>query len=178
MANTKPKAAKSTPDYSLDPVIEFIDAHTQLLMETQEGSPNALENAVGVLLSVKTEAKVVEGLKEEECRFTMIELDSKRKPFLTLLNILERAEKYLKDRILKEYAGTDALVDEETGGTVTFKQTWTHELLDDKAVPAEYLVVSSSKVQAAVDNGIRNIPGIRIFQARTVVATPCDPLVE
>ena len=178
MVNKNAKAAKSTPDFSIDPVIETIDAHVELLKETPDGSPNALTDAVGVLLSVKSEAKVVEYLKEEECRFTMIELDSKRKPFLALLKLLEKAEKYLKGRILTEYTGTDVLVDPETGGVVSFKQTWTHELLDEKAVPLEYWSVNAAKVQVAVDNGLRTIPGIRIFKTRTVVATPRDPLAE
>ena len=47
MASKADKAAKSTLDFTIDPVIETIDAHVELLKETPDGSPNALTDAVG-----------------------------------------------------------------------------------------------------------------------------------
>lgn len=43
-------------------------------------------------------------------------------------------------------------------------KTWKHEVTDASQVPAEYLMVDDAKVKAAIKEGVRLIPGIRIYQ--------------
>lgn len=47
--------------------------------------------------------------------------------------------------------------------TVTVKR-WTWDLVDIKKVPEEYFVLDNAAITAAVRNGAREIPGIKIYQ--------------
>ena len=42
---------------------------------------------------------------------------------------------------------------------------WTHEVTDATKVPSEYLMVDEKKIREAIATGVREIPGVRIFQA-------------
>lgn len=41
---------------------------------------------------------------------------------------------------------------------------WKHEVVDAAAVPREYLMVDEAAIKAAVKAGIRDVPGVRIFE--------------
>jgi hypothetical protein len=49
-------------------------------------------------------------------------------------------------------------------GTMSTLSVWDFEILNIKEVPREYLELNHSKVKAAIKNGIRNIPGLQIFE--------------
>jgi uncharacterized membrane protein YqiK len=49
-------------------------------------------------------------------------------------------------------------------GSATMVKSWTFEVTDPAAVPREYLVVDEKALRAAVKDGIREIPGVRIFE--------------
>ncbi len=48
-------------------------------------------------------------------------------------------------------------------GRATIRKRWVHELVDEMRVPREYLMVDDRLVRAAIGDGVREIPGIRIF---------------
>jgi hypothetical protein len=53
------------------------------------------------------------------------------------------------------------------GGSSSVKgitKTWVHEVEDINLVPREYLMIDDAKVKAAIKDGIRIIPGIKISQ--------------
>ncbi len=50
------------------------------------------------------------------------------------------------------------------GGTVSTRKRWTYEILDISLVPKEYLIVDPVKVNGQIKIGIREIPGIKIFE--------------
>jgi hypothetical protein len=52
---------------------------------------------------------------------------------------------------------------------VTITKVWDWELLDAAPVPREYLSVDPTKLNAAVKAGVREIPGVRIFETSKVV---------
>lgn len=58
-----------------------------------------------------------------------------------------------------------------TGGALASASTkWTHEVLDPSLVPRNYLMVNEAAIKAAVAGGLRNIPGVRIFETvRTAI---------
>lgn len=58
-------------------------------------------------------------------------------------------------------------VPKTTEGITTVK-TWTYEVENIDKVPREYLALDSGAVMRAVREGIREIPGIRIYQKETV----------
>lgn len=47
-------------------------------------------------------------------------------------------------------------------------KTWTFDLEDLSEVPREYLVLDETKVRAAIKEGARHIPGIRIYQKESI----------
>lgn len=49
-------------------------------------------------------------------------------------------------------------------GTVSAKKVWDFEIVDASAVPPEFLMVNEKAIRAAVKAGVRNIPGVNIYQ--------------
>jgi len=170
------KKEAAAVDYSASPSTEVLAAHATLLEAGGSKGQEWVQEATPLLIDVKVEAKAVEEKKEAATRFTRIKLDEDSRPFNTVLKILDKIEKVLKVRLLQEYSGADTIVVPEEG-EVAFREKWVHEVSEWKDVPREYYSIDASKIQLAIDNGMRNIPGVRIFKARTVVVTP-KPKVE
>jgi len=56
-----------------------------------------------------------------------------------------------------------------TGAGSSFaKRPWKHEILDASLIPREYLVVNETAIRRAIADGIREIPGVRIFQTTEI----------
>ncbi|HDK16971.1 MAG TPA: hypothetical protein ENG75_03395 [Nitrospirae bacterium] len=55
------------------------------------------------------------------------------------------------------------------GSTSSVRKTWQHKVVDPDLVPRKYMMVDESAVKAAVKNGVREIPGISIFEDSSVV---------
>jgi hypothetical protein len=53
-------------------------------------------------------------------------------------------------------------------GTATAKKKWTYEIEDENLIPREYMTADLKKIGAVVKAGIRNIPGVRIFEEDTL----------
>lgn len=47
---------------------------------------------------------------------------------------------------------------------VSTKMVWTFEIIDESTLPREMLSVDTKKIKAAVDFGMRDVPGLRIYQ--------------
>lgn len=56
-----------------------------------------------------------------------------------------------------------------TTDTTTTRKDWKHEILDEAKIPREYLVIHEGKIREAIRRGVREIPGIRIYQKETMV---------
>ena len=52
----------------------------------------------------------------------------------------------------------------KTIGAVTVKKVWTFQVDDQTKIPQEYLVVDEVKVRVAIRAGVRQIPGITVYQ--------------
>lgn len=58
----------------------------------------------------------------------------------------------------------------DLGAVASLRRTWRYDLLDIAAVPREYLYLDPSRVNAAIKAGVRDVPGLRIFEhTETVV---------
>lgn len=56
-----------------------------------------------------------------------------------------------------------------TGGTtVAARKRWTFQVIDAAAVPREYLGVNESALRKAVQSGLREIPGVHIFETEVL----------
>jgi hypothetical protein len=54
-------------------------------------------------------------------------------------------------------------------GSAHQRKIWTYEVLDPALVPVEYKIVNEQSIRDAIKTGIREIPGVRIFEeTRTV----------
>ena len=68
--------------------------------------------------------------------------------------------------------GTElATTSQATDGSVQVKMLWTFEVEDAAAVPLEYHTLDTTKIRAAVRAGVREIPGVRIFQHEQVAVS-------
>ena len=57
----------------------------------------------------------------------------------------------------------------ETGSSVHLRKDWVWDVLDISLVPGKYLVVDKVSINQAVKSGIREIPGVRIYEVETAV---------
>ena len=53
-------------------------------------------------------------------------------------------------------------------GKATMVATWKYEITDRNQVPDEYLMVNDSAIKQAIKSGIKNIPGVRIYEDHTI----------
>lgn len=53
---------------------------------------------------------------------------------------------------------------------VTVSKVWKWELVDPSQVPSEYWSIDASKLDAALKNGVREIPGVRVYEDARVIA--------
>jgi hypothetical protein len=60
-------------------------------------------------------------------------------------------------------------IDSEYGTLAHGRQTWKFEVVDMKAVPRGFLLIDRASVNKAIHAGLRNIPGLHIYQVETTV---------
>lgn len=49
-------------------------------------------------------------------------------------------------------------------GAAQTKMVWTFEIVEPEKIPMEYWEVNEARIKSAIDAGLRDIPGVRIFQ--------------
>ena len=62
-----------------------------------------------------------------------------------------------------------AKVTRTESGSASQRKVWTFEIINEKAVPAEYRIIDEQLIKDAVRMGTRDIPGVRIFEETKVV---------
>jgi len=55
------------------------------------------------------------------------------------------------------------------GSSTSMRANWVHEVLDPDLIPSKYLMVNESAVKAAIKSGVREIPGIKIWNDEQAV---------
>lgn len=53
-------------------------------------------------------------------------------------------------------------------GAISAKKVWEFEVIDESKVPNEFKIVNEKAIRAAVKAGVRNIPGVKIYQTETL----------
>jgi hypothetical protein len=129
-----------------------------------------LGQAADMLFAIARMLKKFEDEKEEATRTLKIKYDLASKPYLDAAKAIKVKDKELRDAVLENYKGHESIVTEN--GEVIFKRPWTYVVADMAQVPDEYLTVDNVKVANAIKDGLRNIPGLSIFQTRTLTVTP------
>lgn len=54
------------------------------------------------------------------------------------------------------------------GGSTGVRKTWVFEVVDETLVPSNYLMVDEGAISLAVREGVREIPGVRIYQQESL----------
>jgi hypothetical protein len=49
-------------------------------------------------------------------------------------------------------------------GSVSTKMVWDFEIVDEVKVPRNFMIVNEKAIRAAVKAGVRNIPGVKVYQ--------------
>ena len=66
----------------------------------------------------------------------------------------------------------DTVARSDDGSSAFIKQPWVYEITDEEAIPREYCVPNPTKIKEAIKAGIREIPGVKIFQdVQTTIRT-------
>lgn len=120
------------------------------------------------------------GFKQAIEPLEAIEADIKRKMVVYRREEAERQEKE-RQRLLKkseemktekkqeEYKDKAAEIQQETkveskSGTMRFRKVWKFELVNGNEVPRQYLEVNETAIRKAITAGVREIPGVRIYE--------------
>lgn len=53
-------------------------------------------------------------------------------------------------------------------GALTAKKIWTFDVLNLDRVPRQYLILDDKKINAVIRGGVREIPGLKIYQKETI----------
>jgi hypothetical protein len=152
----------------LSPVIETYVVHSELLGLDTLHKADWIKQGAELLLDVTKEVKRIEEEKEEKSRVKKIQYDSVVKPFNTVLSILKKIVDGLRERLVKENED-GAVISIPGSGKIEWRDGWKVTVMNEKEVPDIYRVVSESKLQTAVDNGLRSIPGCKIEKKWTPV---------
>lgn len=48
--------------------------------------------------------------------------------------------------------------------TTRTRRMWTYDIVDENRIPREYLMVDKTEIMKAVSSGVRDIPGVKIYQ--------------
>jgi hypothetical protein len=88
-----------------------------------------------------------------------------------------KEEERLKAEKLLQSSGknTDLIVEstipdviESQSGEIRTVRRWTFDIIDETKIPREYFCIDSEKIQAAIiKDGVRDIPGLKIYQKET-----------
>lgn len=92
-------------------------------------------------------------------------------------NKLEQIEENLKDKINKwnekrkempfeSHIDLEIRVDD---GVLYTQKKWEFNIDDSSLIPREYMIVDDRKIKEAISNGIRNIPGVDIYEKHELV---------
>lgn len=98
-------------------------------------------------------------VKEYESKLEQIENNLKNK----LDEYLKRASSTNNSSFISK--SREMLVED---GKLTKAKKWAWELEDEQSIPREYLTLDEKKIDEAVKQGIRNIPGIKVFEKEEI----------
>lgn len=97
-------------------------------------------------------------VKDVEAKMEVIEENLKNK--------IEQWNLIRKEQPFENVIALELKVDD---GQLYTQKKWDFTVDDSKAIPVEYLTLDEKKIKEAIANGVRNIPGVQIFQKEEIV---------
>lgn len=150
------------------PVARAAESYAIVDAETMEGGVNFLGKV----------KEAYDRVERTRVFFTKPLLDIKKTydaRFKPILDELEKAEKTLKTKMtdyrltLPENAPT-ASTTKTADAKVTFIKKWKHRVVDAAKVPDAFWKIDDDKIAEQVRSGLRNLPGVEIFEVEEVRA--------
>jgi hypothetical protein len=122
-------------------------------------------------------ATIENGLKQKLTSYRIVQEQKRREAEQKAIAETERLNKKLaKDaekkgieapQIMKPVLPKEQKAIRTESGVASGRKTWTFELADLGKVPREYMTLDERKVNDAIKAGLRNIPGLRIYEKET-----------
>ena len=166
LAGTIKKIAKTVEDARKDytaPFNDHIKAVNGLAKEIAAPLDTGMRHLTGQLNQYAAKVELERRKAEEEAR-RQAEAEQKR------LNAEAKAagvEAPLVPEVLPAKPEKAAVRTE--AGTSYQRKTWTFEVEKPDEVPREYMLLNEGAVRAAIKNGVRTIPGLKIFETTSTV---------
>ena len=160
------KIAKTVEDARKDytaPINDHVKAVNGLAKEVSAPLDDAIRHLTGQLNQYAAHVELERRKAEEEAR-RQAEEEQKR------LNAEAKAagvEAPTVPEVLPAKQEATTVRTEE--GTAYQRKTWTFSVEKLGDVPREYMVLNESAVRAAIKNGVRSIPGMKIFETTNTV---------
>ena len=151
--------------------ISNIVLHYEDLTKSKMKGKAWVKMAAPLLFIIAEANKLLATEKEDTIRLTKTKLDVEGKPFNDQIKAIGKLDKELRAKFMKEYTDTETL-DVPGSGEIIIKQPWTFTVIDSLQIPEEYWCVDMSKIADEVKNGVRNIPGVIVYQDRTMTVMP------
>ncbi len=159
------------------------------LIKTDEDVTKATE----VLVKIKDQIKAYEDERQEYTKPINETLRKLNARFKELTEPLRNGERILKDAIVeyraikeekraeqeaklqKKNGNTDIVVEsslpdivESKSGETRITRRWVFEVIDENKIPRGWLTIDERKINDAIKEGVRDIPGLKIFQKEDI----------
>jgi SMC interacting uncharacterized protein involved in chromosome segregation len=124
--------------------------------------------------SLAKQAKLIENYIEDKRKELTKPILDRKKAIddlaKSLTKELTEAVKHLREQIpFEKLAEIETKAAELSEKSKNLREVWTFEVVDISLVPREYLVLDETAVRRAIQNGVREIPGLKIFKKAQLV---------
>lgn len=148
-------------------ITKAIDARKKSLVDPLEGLLDILRRERGMWAVQKAEKAALERRKIEAERQAELDKKNREEAAARALGIQDAAP-------VLEYAARDQQLErqdrqvERAGQTKGLRMTWKAEIVTAAEVPRQFLVPDEAAIRRAVTGGVREIPGVRIWEEASV----------
>ena len=135
-------------------------------IDTEETARDALKTALDARKKIKeieeTRKNLVKPFYEMQQSFNKI-AKQERYPFEEIeISCIEEIRKWLTKQQENPFTQVDRLECPE--GSIYLKETWTYDIECFEDIDMEYLKPNQDLIEEAIQKGIRDIPGVRIYK--------------
>ena len=155
----------------LEPGVVKLVKDSEGVLRSRKSGENWVREATGVLVGMSRVKKMLEVARKEAVGPLKEEIKGIEGPIKGVLEKIGEFDSRVRGRVMDEHQGTGKVV-VEGAGELTFTQPWTYEVECVEAMPSEYLTVDSGAIRTEIRNGVREIPGIKIYQSRVLNVKP------
>jgi hypothetical protein len=137
-----------------------IQAHmTKVQMQQREAQERARMEAAKIQQELDARAAALNAQREAEAR----------KAVKTGKSVKPIEDEVLAPIVVAPVVPVQKVFRSETGSSVHLRKDWVWDVLDISLIPGKYLMVDKVSVNQAVKSGIREIPGIRIYETESAI---------